>query len=88
MLTDTLKMSKPPLCCHAQLQFSKANAQTKNYQRVSLPNHTDIVTLDVQATTEKEGRTHNMGLTKVVVQCSADTFMVNQTLVLLINIRG
>ena len=30
----------------------------------------------------------NTGLAKVAVQCSADTFVVNQTLVLRINIRG
>ena len=31
---------------------------------------------------------HNTGLAKVAVQCSADTFVVNQTLVLHINICG
>ncbi|MDO8999673.1 MAG: hypothetical protein Q7W45_07910 [Bacteroidota bacterium] len=30
----------------------------------------------------------NKGLAKVAVQCSADTFMVNQSLVLCINICG
>ena len=30
----------------------------------------------------------NMGLAKVAVQCSADTFVVNQSLVLRINICG
>jgi len=30
----------------------------------------------------------NSGLAKVAVQCSADTFVVNQTLVLRINIYG
>ncbi|WP_185096123.1 hypothetical protein [Elizabethkingia anophelis] len=44
--------------------------------------------MDRQATTEKEGRTHNSGLAKVAVQCSADTFVVNQSLVLRINIYG
>jgi hypothetical protein len=38
--------------------------------------------------TEKEARTANTGLAKVAVQCSADTFVVNQTLVLRINICG
>jgi len=32
--------------------------------------------------------TGNIGLAKVAVQCSADTFVVNQTLVLRINICG
>jgi len=31
---------------------------------------------------------HNRRLAKVAVQCSADTFVVNQTLVLRINICG
>jgi hypothetical protein len=31
---------------------------------------------------------HNTGLAKVAVQCSADTFVVNQTLVFRINICG
>ena len=32
--------------------------------------------------------TANTGLAKVAVQCSADTFVVNQSLVLRINISG
>ena len=39
-------------------------------------------------TDRKESRTHNTGLAKVAVQCSADTFVVNQSLVLRINICG
>ena len=39
-------------------------------------------------TTEKEAHTPNSGLAKVAVQYSADTFVVNQTLVLRINICG
>ena len=35
-----------------------------------------------------KSRTANSGLAKVAVQCSADTFVVNQTLVLRINIYG
>jgi len=38
--------------------------------------------------TTEEARTGNSGLAKVAVQCSADTFVVNQSLVLRINIRG
>ena len=38
-------------------------------------------------TIEKQ-RTAHTGFAKVVVQCTADTFVVNQTLVLLFNIRG
>jgi len=37
---------------------------------------------------KKEGRSANSGLAKVAVQCSADTFVVNQSLVLRIIICG
>ena len=37
-------------------------------------------------TSKKEARTGNTGFAKVAVQCSADTFVVNQSLVLRINI--
>jgi len=36
----------------------------------------------------KRKTTDNRGLAKVAVQCSADTFVVNQSLVLRINICG
>ena len=39
-------------------------------------------------TSEKEARTGNTGLAKVAVQYSADTFVVNQSLVLRTNICG
>jgi len=38
--------------------------------------------------TTGESPAGNSGLAKVAVQCSADTFVVNQTLVLRINICG
>jgi len=38
--------------------------------------------------TDERKTSHNTGLAKVAVQCSADTFVVNQTLVLRINICG
>jgi len=38
--------------------------------------------------TWKEKTAGNSGLAKVAVQCSEDTFVVNQTLVLRINICG
>ena len=38
--------------------------------------------------TEIEARRHNTGLAKVAVHYSADTFVVNQTFVLRINICG
>ena len=42
-----------------------------------------VVTHDRQGTPA-----YNTGLAKVAVQCSADTFVVNQSLVLRINISG
>jgi hypothetical protein len=38
--------------------------------------------------TERRTTTANTGLAKVAVQCSADTFVVNQSSVLRINICG
>jgi hypothetical protein len=54
-------------------------------QRANAPQHSKMTR---QRTTEKEERRHNSGLAKVAVQCSADTFVVNQSLVLRINICG
>jgi len=42
----------------------------------------------VDTNTDERTTGHNSGLAKVAVQCSADTFVVNQTLVLRINICG
>ena len=39
-------------------------------------------------TSEKEARTGNTGLAKVAVQCSADSFVAAENLVLRINICG
>jgi len=44
--------------------------------------------MDGQLHDRREERTHNTGLAKVAVQCSGDTFVVNQSLVLRINICG
>jgi hypothetical protein len=41
-----------------------------------------------QTLVDRKARTANTGLAKVAVQCSADTFVVNQRLVLRINICG
>ena len=67
--------------------FPNAQSQTKNCKRATKPTHNDT-TMYRQTTTEKEGRTHNTGLAKVAVQCSADTFVVNQSLVLRRHIFG
>jgi len=42
----------------------------------------------LQTNDRKESRTHNRRLAKVAVQCSADTFVVNQSLVLRMSICG
>ena len=44
--------------------------------------------MTIPYTPEKKGRRHNRRLAKVAVQYSADTFVVNQNLVLRINICG
>jgi hypothetical protein len=44
-------------------------------------------TMDSRATTDRTPAP-NTGLAKVAVQCSADTFVVNQTFVLRINFCG
>ena len=44
--------------------------------------------LDTTDLRPKRTTTANTGLAKVAVQCSADTFVVNQSLVLRINICG
>jgi hypothetical protein len=67
--------------------FPNAQSQAKNCKRATKPTHNDT-TMDRQMTTEKEERRHNTGLAKVAVQWSADTFVVNQSLVLRINICG
>ena len=72
----------------AHLQFfPTSQSQAKNSKRATRPTH-KYTTMDRQLTTEKEERRHNTGLAKVAVQCSADTFVVNQSLVLRINICG
>jgi capsular polysaccharide biosynthesis protein len=69
---------------HTHCQVAQANTQAKTWQRVCLSQRT----ADRQLDDRKEGRTANTGLAKVAVQCSADTFVVNQSLVLRINTCG
>ena len=74
----------PTLNSHTHCQVAQADTQAKTWQRVCLSQRTT----DRQLDDRKEGRTANTGLAKVAVQCSADTFVVNQSLVLRINICG
>jgi hypothetical protein len=80
------KYIMPALHSYTHCQAAPANAQTNAWQRVCLSNRT-TKTAD-KPTVEKEHRSDNTGLAKVAVQYSADTFVVNQSLVLRINICG
>ena len=78
----------PTLRSHTHLQATQATAQPKACKRVRLPNHT--MTLQTQhdrPLTERRAAT-NSTYKKLAVQCFADTFVVNQTLVLRIGICG
>ena len=70
----------PTLRSHTHLQAAQANAQTKACKRICLPKRRDTATWDKGETTKKEERTRNMGLAKVVVECSADIFVGDPTL--------
>jgi hypothetical protein len=74
----------PTLRSHTHLQATQSQAQTKACKRVCLPNRTT----DRPTDDREEQRRHNTGLAKVAVRCSEDTFVVNQTFVLRINICG
>jgi len=74
----------PTLHSHTHCQAAQANATTKAWQRVCLSNRTTKTT--DKPTDGEEHRTDNRRLAKVAAQCSADTFVVNQSLVLRINI--
>jgi hypothetical protein len=76
----------PTLRSHTHLQATQANTQTKACKRVCLPNRIRTVqTRHERPLTERRAAT-NTGLAKVAVQCFGDTFVVNQSLVLRINI--
>jgi hypothetical protein len=78
----------PTLRSQTHLQATQASAQTKACKRVCLPNRTRTVqTGHDRPLTERRAATYT-GLAKVTVQCSADTFLVNQSLVLGINNFG
>jgi hypothetical protein len=71
----------------AHLQFFQtAQSQAKNSKRATKPTHQNRHEMTTNKHDRKEGRSANSGFAKVAVQCSADTFVVNQSLVLRINI--
>jgi hypothetical protein len=78
----------PSLRNHTLLQATQANAQPKACKRVCLPNRTGTVLAQHDRPFTERRAATNTGLAKVAVQCSADTFVVNQSLVLRINICG
>ena len=81
-----------PTHLHSHLLFCQLTNQPQKSKRECKQPHrrpTDIRTnLTRQTIDREEERRHNTGLAKVAVQCSADTFVVNQSLVLRINICG
>jgi hypothetical protein len=73
----------------AHLYFFPTHKPTlKKTKRATKPTHQDTANMDRQHFDRQESTTGNTGLAKVAVQFSADTFVVNQSLVLRINISG
>jgi len=91
VLTQRTAFQKPKHL-HSHLLFCNHTDQRKKSKRECKPTHPDSATIHckhrrTQLRTERRAAC-NSGLAKVAVQCSADTFVVNQTLVLRINIYG
>ena len=89
VLTQWTAFQKPTHL-HSHLLFCNRTDQPKKSKRECKPTHPDSATVQC-----KLGRTQlrtvrraadNTGLAKVAVQCSADTFVVYQSLVLRINL--
>ena len=78
----------PTLRSQTHLQATQANAQTKACKRVCLPNRTRTVQTRHDRTLTEIRAATNSGLAKVAVSFSADSFVVNQTLVLRIKFSG
>jgi hypothetical protein len=72
--------------------FADTQSNAKKIKRACNPTHPDCAEVQckfgqAQLRTDRRAA-DNTGLAKVAVQCSADTFVVNQSLVLCINICG
>ena len=72
--------------------FADTHSNAKKIKRACNPTHPDRAEVQckfgqAQLRTDRRAA-DNTGLAKVAVQCSADTFVVNQSLVLRINICG
>ena len=81
-----------PTHLHSHLLFCNRTDQPKKSKRECKPTHPVSATIQcklgrTQLRTERRAAC-NTGLAKVAVQCSADTFVVKQSLVLRINICG
>ena len=72
----------------AHLLFCNRTEPNKKSKRATKPTHQDSTKMDRHSDNGRRSTTGNTGLAKVAVQCSADTFVVNQSLVLRINICG
>jgi hypothetical protein len=68
--------------------FADTQTNAKKCKRATKPTHQDKHEMTTNIHDRKEGRSANSGLAKVAVQCSADSFVVNQKFVLSINICG
>jgi hypothetical protein len=68
--------------------FADTQINAKKIKRACKSTHGGQCKLDTTDLRPEKTTTHNTGLAKVAVQCSADTFVVNQSLVLLMNICG
>jgi hypothetical protein len=66
--------------------FPTAQSQTKKSKRATKPTHQDSIKMNKQSDIIRRSTTGNTGLAKVAFQCSADTFVANQSLVHRINI--
>ncbi len=68
--------------------FADTQINAKKIKRACKPTHGGQCKLATTDLRPEKTTTHNTGLAKVAVQCSADTFVVNQTLVFQIKFCG
>jgi len=77
-----------PTHLHSHLLFCDRTDQPKKSKRECKQPHRDTANIDTTPLRTDRRAADNTGLAKVAVQCSADSFVVNQTFVLRINICG
>jgi len=87
-LTENKIKTKNANRIHTHLQAAQANTQAKACKIVCLPNCTGTLQTQHYSTSTERRTACNTGLAKVAVQCATDTFVINQSLVLRINICG